>query len=740
MFSTTDDHDERNDDGDDRSRRERPDEASGKPKGPKRERRAYMREFMARKRAAERDVVIRPVVDPDRRAACLADPLLFLKTYFPDVYPNPWTECHRTMVATIVDGARFGLQKAVAAPRGDGKTKITEGLIVYATFAGLIRFSVIVAATAKLSSRILENLKRLLTSPLLAEDFPEVCGPLIALGREAKKTTGQTANGGKPTLVNWTKEFLQLPTVDGSPCSGAILYPLSIDGAIRGLAVGAMRPDFVLIDDPETHESAAHEYQVEVRSTILRQDVAGLRGQSGRMGMIALVTIQNEISLAAKLTDRTINPAWGGLRFRALEAWPNRADLWDEYTHRRRAAQEAGDPFARDAHAFYVANRAAMDEGAILNNPHRFDDMPTPDGTPKQVSAIQACFDFIADNGIDAFRSEYQNDPRTKLEADGDTLNARTVESRIAPSLMRGELPEDSLGVVLAIDVGKYACHWAALSIGEEARCHVVEYGVAEVRGMSSAASGAAVERAVVATLDEWRESLALKTWRSPSGAVERRATFALVDSGDGNLTDAIYAWVRSIPQDALPIGAAKGYGQGQRKLAKTSDVRRDWHHLHAVLIRDAGIYLYEVDSDYWKRWVHQRWSTPCWPPESIRQTPFSLALHAPDKLRQHQAFSAHQVAEEWRDTFVPGRGMVRGWATISPNNHWLDAVAYACAAAMAAGLIPIDPLAAASHAAGEDPREAPATPHRTPPTPQRRSPSPGRIGSARERYLARRN
>jgi hypothetical protein len=699
---------------------------------PKRDRRDYMRDFMARKRAAERDIKIPRVLNPDRRQACLADPLLFLSTYFPETYFNPWTPCQLEMAATITAAAQFGLKKAIAAPRGDGKTKTTEGLIVYCTLRGLIDFSVIVAATATLSQRILENLKRLLTTPSLAEDFPEVCVPLIALGGESKKATNQTANGGKRTLINWTKDYIQLPTIDGSACSGSIIYPLSIEGALRGLCIGERRPNFVLIDDPETRESAASEYQVGIREQILRQDVAGLQGAKQRMGQVALVTIQSETSLAYRLTDRTANPSWGGLRFRALEAWPERADLWDEYQHRRRAGQEAGDEFARDAHAFYVAHRDEMDRGAKLNNPYRFDGSILPDGTPKQVSALQACFDFITDQGLDAFRSEYQNDPRTSSEADAGALTARTVESRVAPALLRSELPEDSLGVVVAIDVGKYACHWAALSIGEEARCHVLEYGIAEVHGMSSQSSTQAVERAVVATLEQWREEIAAKTWRSPTGATEHKATFGLVDSGDGNLTDAIYAWVRSLPAEPR-IGASKGFGQGQRKLAKSGARRISWHHVHAVLIPESGVWLYEIDSDYWKRWVHQRWRTPPWPDGAIQQTPFSLALHAPDRIRQHQPFSQHQVAEEYRDdVFVPGRGMVKGWAIVSPNNHWLDAVSMACAAGMAAGLIPVDPIA---------PTPTPETD--VTPAPKRQASEPRRQTSlgrlnGRRTYLAR--
>jgi hypothetical protein len=63
-------------------------------------------------------------VNPDRRQHCLEDPQLFLKTYFPDRFYNPFASHHVEMINAIANCATDGGSQALAAPRGDGKTEI----------------------------------------------------------------------------------------------------------------------------------------------------------------------------------------------------------------------------------------------------------------------------------------------------------------------------------------------------------------------------------------------------------------------------------------------------------------------------------------------------------------------------------------------------------------------------------------------------------------------------------------
>lgn len=675
--------------------------------GPKRDRADYMRDFMAAKRARSRDLKLPPVKDPARRAACLADPRLFLPTYFPHKYTFAFTPTQLEVVDAIREAMVSGTKKAVAIPRGDGKTSITEGMVIWGTAVGAIRFAAIIPATARMSRNILDNLKAMYEDDVFGEDFPEIVAPIVALGGEPRKAPKQTV-GGRRTRINWTKDYLRLPDVAGSAASGAIIYPMSIDGAIRGLKMGNDRPDFVILDDPETAQSARSELEIGQREAVINRDVAGLKGQGMKLGVAALVTIQNSICLAARLTDRTIRPDFGGIRKGAIEEWPKRLDMWDEYCHRRRAAQEAGDSLARDACSFLKSHWGAMHEGAKLSNPNNYKRELGDDGEPLQLSALQACFDFISDNGMEAFESEYQNNPDAHGDGETTRLTARVVESR-TNELEKGSIGEGCIGMTTAIDVGKYAGHWIRVAFYDEARFAIESYGVAEVRGTSTMSTAGATERAVVAMLHEWREQIANVPPINHEGEPAQHQngqpflpTMGFVDSGDGVLMEAIYSFVRSVAgTPGVPIGASKGYGDGQRnrrlqapsKLPNGKSAKRiSGTYWHADYQHEHGLYLYQLDANFWKRFVHARFATAPFTSEDGSQTPYSIAIHRADVMRQHQTFAKHITAEEYQERFVQGRGMVRGWAQVSANNHWLDATYMSLALGCALNFFRVDP------------------------------------------------
>jgi len=116
-----------------------------------------IRQREERSKAAE--VVIPPIADPIRRAACLQDPELFLRTYFSAIFYNPFASHHKAMIQAIYDRCYSGGDKAVAAPRGDGKSQVTIGMMAYALLATPIRFPIFIAQTTKKSSKLFKQLK-----------------------------------------------------------------------------------------------------------------------------------------------------------------------------------------------------------------------------------------------------------------------------------------------------------------------------------------------------------------------------------------------------------------------------------------------------------------------------------------------------------------------------------------------------------------------------------------------------
>ena len=88
---------------------------------------------------------------------------------------------------------------------------------------------------------------------------------------------------GKQTHMGWTAREIVLPTIAGSLASGAIIRVAGITGRIRGMkhkrADGSSaRPSLVLIDDPQTDESARSPSQCANRERILAGAILGLAG------------------------------------------------------------------------------------------------------------------------------------------------------------------------------------------------------------------------------------------------------------------------------------------------------------------------------------------------------------------------------------------------------------------------------------------------------------------------------
>ena len=358
---------------------------------------------MARKRAAGRDLVIPPVCNPRRRRRCQKDPALFLKTYFPHIFTNPFTDDHRSMIKSFQDRIRYGGWKAEASPRGGGKTSIVRYLSIYAIVYDYRRFVVILAANAFSADANLYNIRaEFETNDRLAEDFPEICTPILALGGANQRAAAQTVNGQR-TRLTWTGNLIRLPEVSGSPASGALITSIGIEGAIRGLNYQGQRPDLVLIDDPETRESAASEAETRKREGIIDSDVTGLAGQEKRIAIFYTCTIWSANCLAAKYTDQKIKSAWAGSRRKMLVQKPDNEDLWTKYMELRQSGVLTGDENGREAHRFYLAHRRQMDKGAVVSNPYRFDS----DGPARWQSAAGICLAvllrFCSRHRLDAF-------------------------------------------------------------------------------------------------------------------------------------------------------------------------------------------------------------------------------------------------------------------------------------------------------------------------------------------------
>lgn len=633
-----------------------------------------LRKIAADRAARERDITIPPVRDPKRRARAEKDVERFLRTYFPAKFYQPFTEDRREMIRAILHAARFGGNEALAAPRKEGKTTLTTAVMIYCILTGLLKFPLIVAANGPDSHRILNNIKHEFESnEMLLEDFPEVCAPIRALEGAPQRANMQTVDGRR-TMMKWADDHVIFPTLPGSKASGAILSTRGMDAPIRGVIYRDTRPDFVLIDDPETRESAASDHQIETRRLIIEQDIEGVGGPGKTLARVMLCTLMNRKCIAATYTDREKQPSWSGRRFRRILKWPDRTDLWEEYIAFRQDDFRNGDRHARRAHHFYIKNRKAMDAGAVLANPYTFiENKFAHDGTPLEVSALQHCYNVIANGGVNGrinFDTEYQNDPPDEEGPQVSGITPSLVRSRINDR-NRGVAPLGSIALAAYIDVGMYACHYTFMAARLPWRGFIIDYGVIDVHNAQSRGPEVAIDQALCG----FRDELLANPFRDEHNEIVRPAVI-LVDAGKWD--KAIFQFVA---KSGHPYRASKGYGTGHPgmtafRLGMPSDKRMVGENWFASP-RQLGI-EFGLDVDYWKQFTHDRFITD---PESIG----SLTIFGDDP-KKHVAFAAHICAEEPVTEFITGKGMKTYWRVNNRNNHWLDATAGAAAALSMAG------------------------------------------------------
>ena len=597
-----------------------------------------------------------------------SDPEKWLKYFFPDRYYLPWSEVHYTLVDEIVRRAKHGGDQALAAPRGEGKSEVVTGILVYLICARITRFPVIVAASLEMAASIFEDVKyHFEANDRLCEVYPSICVPVRALEGSSQKGKKQHIDGER-TRIEWSTKKIVLPIVPGSPYGGVCLRYFGIESAMRGIKNRGERPDFVLVDDPETEQSAASHIQVALRMKLLERAVSGLAGPDKKISLVMVGTIQNDYCLTSQLTDPKQNATFNGKRFGVFTEFPTNKEHWDEYIRLRQLDQCDGDETAKNATAYYVKNREEMDAGAVVTNHHRYN-------KASELSTIQAAYNFISDRGIGAFMAECQNDPIPDKNIESLGLTPRIVQGRVHFDT-RGIYPKTADKFTIGIDIGKYASHWVAVAWDSDiCSARIIDYGVAETSGLSVGCDDHTVDHAIQRMLREWREDVVMRFPVMPDAV--------MIDSGD--FTQSIYSITREF---GAPFYSSKGWSGKQMSFDKQQDVKNrkmcgdNWN----ATIQPTGLVLYNINVDHWKQWVHQRFMTRAFD-EGNSMVSGSMSLFATDTKREHHSFSYHITAEEYREEFIEGAGLKRYWHQLRKNNHWLDACVYSCAAANMLGI-----------------------------------------------------
>ena len=419
---------------------------------------------------------IPPIADPARREACRLDLPRFLQTYMPSVFYRPFDADALALLADIQAAMLDGGRKAVARPRGSGKTAISLGAVLWAALYAHRRYLVFVAATAPAALQMIADAQAYLADEELSADFPEVCQALAALDGKPQRCKYQT-QGGEPTKIEIKRECLVFPTVktaDGARNinAGVTIQAAGITGAIRGMhrtdsGRKWIRPDFVLLDDPQTRESATSPTQTDVRERIVNGDVMGLAGHDRKIAAIMACTVIARGDLSERFLDHDRHAEWRGQRTKLVETWGGYEALWNEYD-KTYMLELSGAVEKGSAAAYYTAHRAELETGARVMCETLYGD--------GEISALQHARNYLVENGEFAFAAECQNEPMSLTPEADYELTARAVAAQLTHR-GRGELPEECAVVAAGVDINRYAAAWAVVAASGGAVYEVIDYG-----------------------------------------------------------------------------------------------------------------------------------------------------------------------------------------------------------------------------------------------------------------------
>lgn len=263
----------------------------------------------------------------------------------------------------------------------------------------------------------------------------------------------------------------------------------------------------------------------------------------------------------------------------------------------------------------------------------------------------------------------------------------RRTHDRLPP---RGLVPANRADrLTLAIDLGKWVAHYMLIGWNREHGAgHVVDYGIFEVPS-----DRLDLEHALLAALRQFADEIIEPGWPI-EGDTEglRRLVPDQVWIDSSWQPEPVYTFARErargLPLKHHRYRAAKGFGRSQERNAGYHGPKEPnkkhcaWvgDQYHIARLPAARIFLVEVNADHWKTYAHRRLGAPL----DGGEAPLTLFRAQP---HEHLALARHLTAERETEEFEPGKGITIRWERIRHDNHWLDCLYNACAAAHFAGI-----------------------------------------------------
>ena len=627
------------------------------------------------------------VVDAERKQKGERDFRFFCQSYFPQTFHLPWSQDHLKVIAKIEQAVLHGGLFAMAMPRASGKTSLAETACIWAMLAGARQFVCLIGSDTGHARSMLESIKvEFEINEQLLEDYPEAVFPIHALERIHNRAQGQLCNG-QHTRIVWTADEIVLPSIPDSKASGAIIRVAGIESRIRGMKFKrpdgrAVRPSLVVLDDPQTDESARSNPQVRTRMETLNGAILNLSGPGKKISGIMPCTVIRPGDMADQILDRDRYPAWQGERTKLVYSFPSNEKLWSKYA-RIRADSFRSDSDGHEATDFYREHREDMDAGAVVAWPQRYN--------PDELSAIQHAMNLRLQDEA-AFFAEYQNEPFTQKQENMDILTAEQVATKIN-GRPRGQVPQDATCLTGFIDIQDKVLFWCVCAWQEDFTGYVIDYGTFPdqkrlyftvrdaARTLGRTFPGAGKEGAVQAGLEKLAGDLLTRQWKKTNGALLQISRL-LIDSG--YLPVVANAVRVKVGQTAM-LSKGIGIRAGRKPMAsyrRKPGEKHGWNWYIPNPKRSNEFAHVAFDANFWKSFVHTRLATAAG--DHGAMTLFGK------KPEQHQLFAEH-VAEAEGYVVTEGHGRtVQEWQIkpAKPDNHWFDCLVGCAVVASMEGIV----------------------------------------------------
>lgn len=635
---------------------------------------------------AGRDIgVTPPVADLERRESCRLDLRRFCETYNAEAFYYGWSDDHLEAIARLQESVLHGAMYAFAMPRGSGKTTLSRMAALWAVSYAHCRYVFIIGANAGKAQDNLSAIKTWMRFlPEYAADFPEVSHPAVSLGGIAQAASGQLSEG-ESTMIEWGKDKVVLASVrppsnlmqakryaDTSGCVIGVsgLTGDGIRGSLHTLKTGELiRPDLVLLDDPQTDESAGSPSQNATRERLIAGAVLGMAGPGKDISAVMPCTVIRQGDMVDRLLDRKKHPKWRGTRAKMLRSMPSNLEAWDAYFDIYSADSLKEPPDFAESNAYYEKHRDTLDAGAEASWADRKLDI--------EVSAIQHAMNLYHRDRA-AFFAEYQNEPE-ETHAQAASMKDSDVSAK-ATGIKRGVVPLACEHLTAFIDVQKKNLWWCVVAWSDAFGGQVVDYGAwpdqqrvyytgADLkRTMQRAKPGTSLEAQIYHGLTRLVGELAPRAWRREDGT-EQVIKLCMIDANWGESTAVVKQFIRESEHRPVLLashGTAIGpSGKPMNEWPKKTGQRAGWNWRLATRGPEGRHVRY--DGNAWKSFVADRLSTPAGDSASLGLFKGTPAMHR---------MFAEQVTAEYPEPLFSEKTQrrVSVWRAV-PNrdNHMLD-------------------------------------------------------------------